>query len=152
MAPVNVITGLTRRKARNKLPRKKRSSLSYTCTEKLLARNAMEAFETYMIGTKVLLTAYAALESDPSLDSDEISSIKSFLLGSSLCFYNGAKEMLKLDSLLMDVQPEIEESAGFLKEQQYVSLESFSNNDECQDKTRFTKTEIRALINHLDFA
>ena len=106
MALINVLTGLLRRRARNKLPCKKRNSLAYTRTEKLLSRNAMQAFETYMIATKICLTAYVTLEADTSLVQDDtITDIKSFLLASTATYYGSAKEMLKLDSALMDVQP-----------------------------------------------
>ena len=151
MAPINVLTGLTRRRARNKLPRKKRNSLAYSCTQKMLARDAMEAFETYMAATKVTLAAYVGLEADTTLTDDSFTDMKHFLLASSACYFDCAKEMLKLDSALMDVPVEVEESADFLKKRKYVSLDSYCNDDECEDKTRFTNSEIQTIIDHLDF-
>ena len=141
MAPINVLTGLVRSRARNRLSQKKWNSLAYTCTEKLLARDAMQAFETYMIATKVCLTAYVALEADESLEEDDsIRDLMSFLLASTATYYDSAKEMLKLNLALMDVPLNMEENAGFFKERVFVPLETYSNDDECQDKTRFTKS------------
>jgi hypothetical protein len=102
-----------------------------------------------MTATKITLTAYVALEADPTL-GEEYSDIKSFLLASTAATFDSAKEMLKLDSALMDVPAEVEVAVGFIKERIHFCLEDFENDDECQDKTRFTRGEITTIIKSFD--
>jgi hypothetical protein len=148
MALFNAMTGLKRKKTRRDVSRKKRDSLSSTVGGRMTAKVAMEAFSVYLVAAKIfstialhIMTTVVNYRSNPALND-----IVSFLLKSTGVFFTNALDMIILDSELMDVHPEKEENAGFRHLLEDITLDSYSNDDECQTKTRFTKGSVRLII------
>ena len=63
--------------------------------------------------------------------------------------FSSAMEMLRLDSQLMDLEEDEVACAGYRKVLVGITLNSYANDDECEDKTRFTKGGIRTLLAQL---
>ena len=149
MAVFNPITGAKRRRPRRYLPRKKRSLASSPASE-MLSVEALEAFEIFMAGARLHL-AFLSLLAVSGLDISnlEMSRLCSLLLLGGSYLFSSAMEMLLLDSALMDLSEEEIEGAGYRKELVGITLDSFENDDDCEDKTQFTKAGIQSLLSHL---
>jgi hypothetical protein len=76
--------------------------------------------------------------------------IEALVLTGTIQYVCNAMDMLRLDSELMDLSDDIVEEAGFLLPREFITLDYFENNDECEDKTRFTKESIQLLIDALE--
>lgn len=150
MAHADSINFLVRHRACNGLPGKKCNSLSHTCTEKLLACDAMKVLETHVAATKMSLTAHVALEADEGAVGEEISELKNSPVGPTMSGFQSAKEMPNLDSALVDVPVEVEESAGFFVERQHIPTDTCIDDDECKDKTGFTKEETQTMLEFME--
>jgi hypothetical protein len=83
------------------------------------------------------------------LDEEQANEMLCFLLLCAQYFAALAMEMIRLDSLLMDASPEEEAAAGFYIPLNEVTLDSYSGDDECAAKTRFTKHQMRLIIDKL---
>ena len=144
----NALTGLKRKKSRRDTSRKKRSTLSYTVAGKWLSAQAIMACELYMVGVNLHLS-FIMLVLSMDLEEEEKSSFIAYLLMSGQFFYGLAVELLKMDSLLMDLTPEDEDMAGYSKPLVGITLDSYDNDDHCQQSTRFTKQQILTIVDAL---
>ena len=142
----NIITGLKRRKPLSALQRKKRATLGSTVSGRMYASKAVEAFEIYMLGAEFSLTAFAVMASNQQVPR----SLLQFTFAGAMMFASCSIEMLKLDSLLMDVPDEALESAGYRKQLQNITLDTYDNDDQCREFTRFTKDQLIEIIAALD--
>jgi len=95
----------------------------------------------------MLVTLFSSELGLSPTDADTIST--TILVGTVHCFISALK-MLEVDSNLMDLSNETIENSGFLLQRRELGLHAFENDDECEDKTRFTKDQIRMLIEALD--
>ena len=152
MAKYNAITGLKRKAARRDLPRKKRSSLSSTIEDRMYADQAMEAYEYLIVTCQLFLVNLALISRIPNFRSNHQAMIKArvFVMGASICLIGAIKQLI-LDSELLDLDEDHDDEgkSGFNKELQDITTESFENDDECYNKTRFTKSAILAIVDAL---
>lgn len=151
MVIYNAVTGLRRRQDRSHTTRKKRNSLSSTVSSRLYGKQAIEAFSIYLEGTKQALT-YTALMNSPFLTVKPEQRIKlqqAWLLSSADC-YSKAARMLLLESELLDCSEEQYQNAGYKVPLKSIRLDDYQNNDECADKTRFTKEQITMILDKME--
>lgn len=149
MPVFNAMTGAKRRRPRRNLPRKKRS-LASTPASEMFSREAMEAFDVFMAGARLHLAFLSVLiATDSNLDNPGVVALCSTVsLGGSFMF-SSAMKMVTLDSELMDLTEEEIANAGYRNPLVGITLDSFHNDDDCEDKTRFTKDGMRSLLNAL---
>ena len=149
MAPTNPFTGLPRKLPKRDTTRKKRGTLSSTVSSRMYAEQAMMAYQINMTGANMTLT-FAMVVMSTEGDTADKRALVSFLLLSSAFFATAAMEMIALDSRLCDISPQEGVDAGYYKELQHVTLDSYSGDDECAAKTRFAKAHIREIVDKLD--
>ena len=149
MAPSNPFTGLKRKQPKRETSRKKRETLSSTVSARMYSEQALLAFKVNMAGANMALS-FAVFVMVTGTDPEGDGAIVEFLLLSAAYFASVATQMIVLDSQLLDVTPEEEAQAGFQIPLNDVSLDSYSGDDECAAKTRFTKAQIRLIIEKLD--
>ena len=138
MAVYNLITGLKRRMPRCLTPKKKRKTTSSTVAGRMIAEDAMDAFFVYMIGhKKVLLYLVCLLGMGFDLTTEQGHYLKSFLLLCAVNYAQKAVRMLQLDSEIMNLCEVDLEDNGYNKELVDITLDSFTNDDECENNTRF---------------
>jgi hypothetical protein len=146
MAVYSSITGKRRRVARRYLPRKKRASMSSTPASQLYANQAMEQFEVYMTGVRLHMSFLSVLLAAGLANHPEMAAVfGSLLLGGSYLF-SCAMSMVRLDSELMDLEEEDIENAGYYRPLQGIDLDTFENDDECEEKCRLPKHAIKQLL------
>lgn len=117
----------------------------------MFSKQALDAFRVYVLTAQVhvsFLVVFMALPPN-ILDQYIFRQVQSYLIVVGCALFNMAISMLRLDSELMDVSEEEEEVAGFHKPLEDITLDSFDNDDECEDKTRFTKAAIRLICDAL---
>ena len=147
MAVVNAITGKRRRRPRRQLPRKKRATMASTVACEMYAQEAMQAFDIFMAGARLHL-AFLSLIFASGIDLDSPQTCAFYgtvLLGGSYLF-SCAMNMLKLDSSLMDLSDEDVQNAGYETPLVGITLEFYENDDECQEKCRFSKADIKLIL------
>lgn len=147
---LNLFTGLKRKKAKRDTPRKKRETMSSTVLSRMYSEEAMQEFQVNMMGTYMCLAAVAILMRRPDYRTPSMKRIVSFLLLAAYFLATVATEMIVLDSKLLDASPGEEAEAGFYIELQDITLDSFAGDDECAAKTRFTREQIRQMIDKLE--
>jgi hypothetical protein len=140
MPAFNAITGLKRKLPRNRLSRKKRASHSSTVAARTYASEAMDNFEEYMKATTQYMSYFFVIQ---QINHESAAGLATICLLFAAFFFSKAGRMLQLDSDLMDIEDEVVETSGYHKELVGVTLDSFANDDECEDKTRFKKAEIQ---------
>jgi hypothetical protein len=152
MAVYNAITGLKRRMPRYLTSRKKRKTTSSTVAQRMFAEDAMNAYFSYMMGYKKALMFLLLLAlMDCDLCSEQGEYIKKFFLLSASLFASKAVRMLRLDSELLDLRDVDLEDVGYNKPLVDITLASYTNDDECENNTRFSKGEIMSIMQYLDF-
>ena len=151
MVVINAVTGKRRRQKRRDLPRKKRNTLASTPAAEMFSKQAMENFHIYILTSRLYLVLLALFMATPlPFPMEPLRNIRVYLLAVTCHFFKKAVAMLRLDSELMDVSEEDEEDAGYRKQLEDITLDSYENDDECEDKTRFTKDAIRQIIDALE--
>ena len=152
MVVYNPITGLGRRLPCRLTARKKRKTTSSTMAQRMYSEDAMNSYFTYIIGHKKMLfyvVMMAALEYN--FQSEDGCYLCNFLLLASSVFAQKAIIMLRLDSTLMDLREEDLTHTGYNKELVDITLDHYINDDECENSTRFSKEEIRIIMQYLGF-
>ena len=140
---VNAITGLKRRKPVSALQRKKRSTLGSTVAARMYSVRAQQAFEIYMLGAEFGITTFAMMAAaNPPIPRP----VLQFSLVGTMMFAASGMEMLKLDSELMDIPEDDLEGAGYRVPLCGITLDTYENDDECREYTRFTKQQMRVII------
>jgi hypothetical protein len=142
MVIYNSITGLVRKLPRNKLPRKKRNSHGSTVSGRLYSEQALEVFKVYVTATGQNLCFVAQIA---NIHSPRASVLSMFFVVAAAFFYTLAGRMLLLDSELMDIGEEQRELAGYHYPLIGITIDSYKNNDECEDFTQFTKEELHTI-------
>ena len=151
MVATNPFTGLKRKQAKRDTSRKKRETLSSTVSGRMYAEQALMAYQVNMAGAHLTLTfALVVMTMEIGTMTQEKRKLVSFLLLSAAYFATVAMEMILLDSQLMDITPDQEAEAGYFKQLQDISLDSYSGDDECAAKTRFSKGQIRLFVDRLE--
>ena len=141
MVAINPLTGLKRRLARRHLPRKKRQSLASTVTSRMCSSQAQDSYKAFMCLSHLnLVTAF--------MMSNKRCMVYTFLLHSAITFFTKALAMLRLDSALMDIPAnhDTKKDSGHNKRLVGIDLSTYSNDDECESFTRFTKREITMML------
>jgi hypothetical protein len=147
MVVFNSITGLKRKQPAYKLSRKKRWSHSSTVAGCMYSEDAIKKANLYITSTHQYV-AYLAILSQHQYDPNARTlSLLCVLLAAY--FFSCAGRMLELDSDLMDITDDNQDNFGYHKPLVGVTLDSFRNNDESVDKTRFTKEDIRLIVDSL---
>jgi hypothetical protein len=153
MPTYNAITGLKRRAARRDLPRKKRCSLSSTVASRMYAEQAMEGYQYFILASQLHLFYFGMLFNLPNVDLQTDLQARTMarllLVGASACL-SSAIQLLILDSQLLDLDDDHEDDSGFNMPLQDITLDSYSNDDERDNKIRFKKKSIIAIINALN--
>jgi DDE superfamily endonuclease len=152
MHETNPLTGLKRRGARRETSRKKRESTCSTVSGRMYAEQAMELVNMYMAAANLTLSFVMLLMRGEKYQSKEEPTIQlvSTLIVAVVSYGQSAVRLLKLDSDLMDLPAHLQESAGFDNPLVDITLDRYQNDDECAAKTRFTKDQIRTIIEKLD--
>jgi hypothetical protein len=152
MATYNAITGLKRKAARRDLPRRKRNSLSSTVAGRMYAEQAMDECGSFLFAAQSLLVFVGIISNHPNIDletNQPAQDLVYLLLTTVLQLLLGATEMMKLDSELLDLDDDHEDNSGFNMPLQDITLDSYSNDDECGAKTKFKKQAITTIVNAL---
>ena len=152
MAVYNAITGLKRKQPRYLTSRKKRKTTSSTVAQRMYAKDAMDAFFTYMIGHKKCL-CYIVLLTAMGFDfqTEQGKFLGNFLILAATVYAAKAARMLRLDSELLDLRDEDLEDTGYSKPLVDITLDYYCNDDECENNTCFSKLEIITLLHYLNF-
>jgi hypothetical protein len=151
MANYNAITGLKRRAARRDLPRKKRSSLSSTVASRMFAEQAMEQYQHFMVASRLHIFYLSLICNMANFQANNQARTLARLLFvcASTCL-SSAIRLLILDSELLDLEDGHEDNSGFNMRLEDITLDSFLNDDECENKTRFKKAAITTIVNALN--
>ena len=152
MAVYNPITGLKRRMPRCLTPWKKRKTTSSTIAARTIVEDAMDAYFTYVLGHKKCLL-FVLMLSVIGVDFQSANGrfLCIFFLRATALYASKAAVMLCLDSELMDLHKEDLENCGYNKELVDITLDTYSNNDECENNTRFSKLELMTMMHYLGF-
>jgi DDE superfamily endonuclease len=145
MAVYNAITGLKRKLPAYRLPRKKRSSNASTVASRMYTKRAQEIASLYVTQSSQYLAFFVLIHTQANGHMHRAALSSLCLLFAAHC-YSSACRMLQLDSHLMDLgHEEQNEEHGYHTALVGMSLDSYANDDECVDKTRFKKQEIRLI-------
>ena len=150
MVLFNVFTGLKRRRPVADLPRKKRASLSSNVASRMEAQYAMEDHVVYMSAAQSGLTTVSVLLHSGAIDIEETEQIIALILMGCCLFASCAVEMIKLDSALLDLPENANDEAGYRPELKELALDFYENDDQCREFTRFTKQQIRTILDDFD--
>ena len=88
------------------LPRKKRASLSSSVASRMEAQYAIEDHVVYMTAAQSGLTTVAVLLHSGAIDTADDEEILAMILVACCYFVSCAIEMVKLDTLLLDLPEE----------------------------------------------
>jgi hypothetical protein len=144
----NEVTGLKRRAPRRYLPRKKRYSQSSTVASRMYAAQAMKDFQGFISIGELQLFYLGLVFHIPNFHTNiQAQTFARVLLIGAYGSLWSAIQMLMLDSQLLDLDEDHEDDSGFHMPLEDITLDSFSNDDECEAKTRFTKDAITTIVN-----
>jgi DDE superfamily endonuclease len=150
MVSYNAFTGLRRREPKRNLSWKVRSTHSSTVAARMYGKAAMAAFRKYLKTAQQSLAMAGVLALQPIILQPQLASLIDFLLSSSAHFFSSALRMVQLESDLLDMAPGSDTLPLFQNTLRSMTLDAYEDDNECMVKTRFTKEQIRIILEALD--
>ena len=116
------------------------------------AEQAADACEMCMLTAKSHLMFVMSLMcgDTSSLEAAHLHLLKVVALSTACHAFAKALRMVVLDSELLDIPKEVEDSAGYRIELKGRRLVDYQNDDHCADETRFTRDQITTTIDFVE--
>jgi hypothetical protein len=154
---VNPRTGLNRRQPPRCTTRKRRALSLYTTKRDIVQRLQDEmkllqsGITTLLVATVVFYTYSRHLRTREEIDQESVARLLRLTMitgaAAALCHH----EYLALrhkDELLCDIPLEEEIEASYKHPKRWQRIENFQNDNEANNLTNFTKSELRELVDH----
>jgi hypothetical protein len=154
---VNPRTGLNRRQPPRFTTRKRRALSLYTTRRDIAQRLQDEMkfirkrIRVLIVATIVFLTRIRSLRTREEDNQESIARLHHLATITALCATLYQQKYLALrhnDELLCDIPLEEENEASYKHPKRWQRIENFQNDNEANNLTNFTKSELRELVDH----